>query len=91
MLIKKSQLLSSECDDQDYFDENSNLFSSNIEAINNEIITNKSRLKAVRNSLVNYEFSKKFKTQVRIIKFYKNCPKSWFHNFLLLMFIHCRQ
>lgn len=57
----------------DCIDENTNLFQLNIETINNEIINNKSRLKAVRNSLIDVDFNKRNRTQVlkRVEKKYK--------------------
>lgn len=48
----------------DLFDENSNLFTSNIESISSELITNKSRLKAVRNSLISSDSIKRNRLQV---------------------------
>ncbi|CAF0791809.1 unnamed protein product [Brachionus calyciflorus] len=40
--------------DVDFYDENFNLFSKNINLINEELMTNKSKLKAIRNSLIDY-------------------------------------
>jgi hypothetical protein len=45
-------------ENEDLFDENSNLFNLNIEQINNEILFQRSKLKSIRNKLVDSSFNK---------------------------------
>lgn len=45
-------------ENENLFDENSNLFNLNIEQINNDILFQRSKLKSVRNKLVDFSFNK---------------------------------
>lgn len=68
--VIKKKIVKEDLDDFDYFDENSNLFNSNINLINNDLMTNKSRLKAVRNSLSEFPSQRLKRRKVKLLIFF---------------------